>query len=540
MTLLLVLLPALCLFGGALLYLVPLPFSARARIFIPLLAFVLSGAAVIAAARASTDAVALHEPSAILPGLVLALQWNGPALPLGLFMLALLAARLLAAIDEDDTTTVVGTLCVAGSALLFLAADNFTTVAAAWIIVELCLLIPASAESDARANESIAFGWNLAAIVLWLGAGMILFNQGISLRLAEATFNGMSALLIFLALWIRGGFYPLHAAAPSDVPVAAVRLGVPFLLAGYLMTRLLAGLTEPLAFDGEMQIVVVLAIAISAFLVVAQPHGTDAFTWLARAFGATLLALPFLGDSAALAPVSVWWLLGAFALCVWVSIAWSWRAQLQRVPLTAVVWIIGLIIAACLPLSPAFWGRVGVLNAAYADNLAWWVVLVASAAFYLLPLWREIFASREIAPKAPSVFEYAALGLGAGAIVSVTFAANFFMGAFGISVQENANAVTQQVFSSASANVWIFTGAGFVVPLLFAFELARRRMTRASFLPAKLTVWFDLSALTAWLDTVYRFARALVQQSLALLEQPPIAWLLFLAIWVAVWINGLN
>ena len=86
MTVLLALLPALCLLGGAVLYLAPLPLFSRFRNFYPLAAIVLSGAAVLFLARTSSDVLVLFEPSTILPGLTLSLMWNGPALPFGLFL----------------------------------------------------------------------------------------------------------------------------------------------------------------------------------------------------------------------------------------------------------------------------------------------------------------------------------------------------------------------------------------------------------------------------------------------------------------------
>lgn len=538
MTVLLALLPVVCLLGGALLYVAPLPRGSRYRSFIPLAALGLSAGALVFLARTTTDATVLFEPSAILPGLTLALQWNGAALPFGLLMLALLAARLLSAFGQDARAFVAGLLVAAGGALLFLAADNFTSVAAAWLVVEFGLLMTPDPDADTRARVTTAFAWNLAALVLWLSAGMMLANQGISLRLQEMVLTEMPALLALLAIWIRSGLYPFHVAAPSDVPGAAVRVGVPLLLGGYLMTRLLAASQGALAYADEVVILVVLAMGISALVTAGQLHGGSAFIWLLRAFGASLLLLPFVSNASERTAMSVWLTLGAFTLAVWTSIAWLWRGQLARVPLTMLVWVVVLVMAAALPLSLAFMGRVALLVDAYAVGIAWWLLLVAGAALYLIPVWREIFASRDVAPKAPSRLEYAALALGLLPVFAALLAPNFFMTPF--AAQDSAAALWNRLLRPSNSTALIFAVAGLVVPLLFAFELARRRSARTSFLPLVLTELLDLSRIGNGLDAIFRFARALILQSLALLEQPPIAWLLFLAIWVAVWIIGLE
>jgi len=537
MTVLLSLLPALCLLGGALLYFVPFPFVSRYSRWIPLLANALAAAAIVFLARTMEEPITLIEPSAILPGLTLSLQWHGAALPFGLVLIALTSARLLTGAAEDTRAFVAGTLVANSGALLFLAADNWTTVAGAWILVEFGLLVVPVDDSNDRTRAVTAFGWNLAAIVLWLAAGLVLANQGLALRLQDTALANSAAVLVFAAIWIRSGLYPLHVAAASDAPGAAVRLGIPLLLGGYLMTRFLAAYRAPMAFSAELQIIAVFAVGVSALLVVGQPHGAGAFDWVLRAVGATLLLLPFLAEPQASAAVSVWTTLGVFTLCVVQSIAWSWRAQSPRVPLTALVWLAVLVIAAGLPLSPAFWGRVGVLTIAYTRALVWWLLLVAGAALYLLPIWREIFASREVAPKEPSRFEYAALALVLVVMLGTTLASDFFIQPFGL--ESNARAVLDELLEPSNSAVLIFVAAGLLAPLLFSFELARRWTPRLRLLPAQFTALADLSELGNALDFVYRLTRALIQQSMALLEQPPIAWLIFLAIWVAIWAGGL-
>lgn len=535
MTVLLSLLPALVLFGGAMLYLIPFTKFSRIRSWLPLTALALSSVLVVALARASTEPVTLFEPSAILPGLALAVQWNGAALPFGLFMLALTAARLLMGNTTDERAFVAGALLVNGAALLFFAADNFSSVAAAWLLVELALLWIPDSDDGTRKRAATAFAWNISALLLWLSAGMMLANQGISLRLQEAALSDLPMLLALLAIWIRSGLYPLHGAAPSNMAGAAIRVGAPMLLAGYLTTRALSVRAGSIAFANEMQILTLLALIVSAVLVVMQPHGAEAVLWALRAFGSALLLL-FVSDVQGASALSVWLTLGAFALCVWVSIAWAWRAQLSRIPLASFVWIIALVMAAALPMTPAFWGRTGLLAWAYAQGVAWWLVVVIGAALYLIPLWREIFASRNVALREPTRVEYAAFGLALVIMLAVALAPNFFMAPFGPPALDDASRIFGRVFNPANLSISIFAIAGLAVPVLFAFEVARRWNRQASILPARLASWFDLSRPGSAIDFVYRFVRAVTYRGLALLEQPPIAWLIFLAIVVAVWI----
>src|SRR5581483_8086274 len=149
MTALVSVLPALILLGGALIVLLPLPIPLRFRIWIPLLANALAGLAVMQLAR-TPEPVTLFEPSDVLPSLSLTLHWNGAALLFGLFLLLTISARLLIGGGEDAPLFTAGTLGVEAGSLLFLAADNWTTIAAAWLIVEFGLLLVPDDESTER------------------------------------------------------------------------------------------------------------------------------------------------------------------------------------------------------------------------------------------------------------------------------------------------------------------------------------------------------------------------------------------------------
>lgn len=536
------LLPSLVLLVGAFLIVLPLPFASRFRPFLPLFANALAIASLLFLSSTQHDPLTLFEPSDILPTLTLTVQWSGAPLWLGIFLLLILSARFLMSMDEDTSVPGAGMLVLEGGALLFLAADNWTTVTTAWGVVEIALLIIPTAQGESRERVSRAFAWNLAAIVLWLTAGMIAANDGGSLRLVETGLQGTSALLCLLAVWIRCGLYPFQAAAPAAAESFGARVGVPILLGGYLLSRVLAQVQGAMTFAPEMQLLALVVVGLSGLLVVAQPHGADSFDWVLRAVASPLLLLPFFFNPLIAPALALWLALGAFAVCNVIGIAWLWRAQLPRVPLNALVWIFALVLTAALPLTPAFTARVDVLAASYgAGQLPLWLLFVATMALILIPLWREIIASRESAPKVPTYFEYAAfacllLPSLAAAFLPMQFASvvgtaadagmKFFAGAFAP--------------SSAGAGAIVFLVAGLVVPLLASFELARRWERRSALLPMQMAGILDLSGLFRTIDFIYRFFRALLQRALAVLEQPPIAWLIFVAIWVAVWLRGLG
>jgi hypothetical protein len=538
MTALLALLPAVVLLIGALVSLLPIP--AKVRNLVSFAAYIVSAASVLIVARLYPDPVTIATPSDVLPMLTLTLGWNAGAVPLGLFLLAILAARPWIGFETDPPSLTIGTLVTAAGALVFLAADNWTMVAAAWLGIEFGLLVVPADENPDRDTAARAFGWNLAALVAWLAAGIILSNEGSTLRLQEVSLQGTAALLVLLALWIRSGLYPFQAAAPANSPSLGVRLGIPLLVGSYLMTRLLLQSSGPIRYVGVMQILALLAVGISALLVVGQPHGVDSFTWVVRALGAPLLVLPFL-IRAELAPALALGLgIGAFAASNLLSVALQWRAQTQRLPLTMLLWIIALVVVSMLPLAPAFWSRVGFLAGAYAEGrLTLWLVLVATLALVLIPLWRELYASRDIAPKVPSRSEY--VGLAVLLVPMVAFALSPFLWAapFGQAMQDSATRAVNAVFRPVNMPTLIFTVAGMIIPLLASWELARRWDRRANLVPQQVTAVLDLSGFVRALDFVYRLGRAVMLESMALLEQPPVAWLIFLAIWVAVWLRGI-
>ncbi|MCC7162225.1 MAG: hypothetical protein IT331_07010 [Anaerolineae bacterium] len=541
MTLLLALLPVLVLMGGALLVFLPLPLSPRYRSLFSTVVCALSAVSLIIAATGPAAPQTLFAANEALPALSFTVQWNGAALPFGLFLLLVLGVRMFYRRALDSQSFVFGTLVSAAGILLFFASDNWTTVATAWVVVELGLLAIPSQEGDTREGAARAFGFNLVAIVTWLTAGMVIANEGGSLRLDEAALQGSSAFLVMLAVWLRTGLYPLHAAAPANADTIGWRMGVPLYLGGYLMIRLLLQTQGPMAFAAETQILAVLAVGASALVVVAQPHGGESFVWMLRAAGAALLLLPFFVDARAAPAIALWLTLGAFVLCVFVEVAGQWRAELPRVPLTMIVWLVVVFMIGALPLSPAFWGRVGLLSSAYAHpGAAMWLVLVATTSLALVPAWREVFASREVAPRAPTLTDYVTLVVLIAAALLVNGASAFFLASFGPPMQVSNTLVTDALLRPADFGALVFLLAGLFVPPLASFELARRWHRRANLLPTRASNWIDLTRFANALDGIYRFIRFLVQQCLALLEQPPIAWVLFLAIWIAVWLRSLS
>lgn len=539
MTVLFGLLPALVLLGGALLYSVAVPIPRIWR-WIPIATCSLAIVALIVVARAA-EPTTLLPPNDALPSLSLTLDWNGIVLPFGIVLLVVLSGRLLFGLENDARSFVVGALITAGAALLFLAADNFTTVAAAWIFVELGLLVVPSEQGESRRAAAHALGWNLVAIVLWLTAAMVVTNTGSSLRLTEVALQDVPACLVLLAIWIRSGIYPFQVAAPADSTSVSVRIGIPFLLGGYLMTRFLMQAQGDMAFAAEMEILALLAVGASALVVVGQLHGSDALIWTVRSGGAALMLLPFFVAARVAPAVSVWFSLGMFVVCAALEIAMQWRSELPRLRLALFVWIGMLVMIGALPLAPTFWGRVGLLAAAYSQNgIMLWLLLVATMALVLVPVWREIFASSQVAPKAPTLTEYAALACVLFSALALVVAPMLFLVPFGSSVQAGGAYAYDALFKPASLPALLFLLAGLILPPLAAFELARRWAPRANLLPTHITDILDLTDVALVLDAVYRIVRGVIQQSLSLLEQPPIAWLLFLVIWVAVWVIGLG
>lgn len=538
MTVFVGLLPALVLLGGALISVLPIPQPVRR--WIPIGTCLAAAVALLFTARAP-DPVPLLPPNEALPVLSLTLQWNDVALTYGLFMLLLLSGRVLLGMETDTRGLVFGSLVTAAGALLFFASDNVTTLAAAWILVELGLLVIPAEEDDTRQAAARAFGWNLAAILAWLTAGMLVSNLGGSLRLNEIALEGAGSFFVLIAVWIRSGIYPVQAAAPATASTIGMRIGLPLLLGGYLMTRFLMQTQGRMAFAAEMQILALLAIGASALVVVGRLHGGEALTWTLRAFSTMLLLLPFF-VSARIAPsLSVWFALGGCAVCFFMELALQWRAELPRLRLTLVVWIVALVMVASLPLSPTFWSRVGLLASGYQQTgIILWLLLVATMALVLVPIWREVFASQDVAPRAPSFAEYLAFAFFVLPSLALTFVPYVFAAPFGDTVRANSGLAFDALFKPLNPGALVFLLAGLVAPVLASLELARRWDPRANLVPVGVTNFLDLTNLVAVFNLVYRFVRVLVQQALALLEQPPIAWLIFLVIWVAVWIIGLS
>lgn len=541
MSLVLPLLPILLLIAAAFAFLF-LPPSAHVRLALLWATHVLAGLLILQEARGTTESVWLLAPSAAVPTVTLALNW-AQALPLAWLLLPVVLGRLTLSSEEDTREFVFATLIVEAGALGFLAADSWMSVAAAWLMVEFGLFaLPLDGAYDARAGR--AFAWNLAALVAWLTAGLLLTNEGAGVLLNQVAPAGAAAFLASVAVWVRAGLWPFYAAVPFEPRAFVIRCGVPLLLGGTLLARLVSLTSDVGLLSSDLVVLALVGVGASALMTLRREAGIKILDWVWRSMAAPLMAIPFAIEAGAASALGLWLTLSVFGVTAVLGLVVLWRSQTKRQPWLTFLWASAIALGASLPLSPGFWGRVGLLSDAFARRQVWLLLLwVTAATPALIPLWRELFHSRVIETQTLGKMKYAALVLTLVPFILSALLPTFFLAPLGPRAQQGVTVVLDVALTQASTISLVLLGGAMLIPIVLSYVLARSgRIEHASglFLPEPVVAVLELRRLARSFGALWQVARALVQQTLGLVEQPPLPWLIFLALWVALWMIGLS
>jgi hypothetical protein len=243
-------------------------------------------------------------------------------------------------------------------------------------------------------------------------------------------------------------------------------------------------------------------------------------------------------------PALVIWLgLGFWNLAVLMVAARSFRPHTRRQPWLNVLWGAGILSALGLPLTPAFMGRVGFYSAALQANQGFFLILLpVLTTLVLVPLCRAFLDSEAVENRRPTPSEYAGLALLLAPIVIEGVLPFVFVGLLGRAAEDASAFAYDALLHPASAIEPIVIIFAILLPLPIAFWLARSQPRWSVHLRrlARLVPWLDTLTIgqagVSLVDSVALFLR----QASALFEQHPIGWVLFAAIWVALWLLNLR
>jgi formate hydrogenlyase subunit 3/multisubunit Na+/H+ antiporter MnhD subunit len=548
---LLALSPVLLLLLGAL---AVMPSRALPHIssLIPFAALIVSLLLVLVNARQPNLVPYLFPAFASAPDLDLAFSFA----PGGVFLAAavLIAFLSLSVIELPNGQPQLETarlLTLSGVVAFFLSA-NWTTLAAAWLLTDMGILVwnlSGSDEPQSRGAAWRALATSQFGALVFLGAGALTLNSGSSLRFESATLVGLPADLVLVAAWMRSGLFPFHFGAAEDSRDISYReleqSALTFLVGTFLIIRAVMMIQGELNYGSAIYTLALLAVGASALMGVGSATSGGTFAWTAFATGAPVLLIPFVAGPSARPSIVLWLALGLFNLTILGAGARRLSTNARHRPLRRVAWAAAILIAAGFPLTPAFLGRVGLYASSIAAGEGILVAaLVAGTTLALLPLFRELLHSPlegEMKPKLPEYFGLAVMLLPAIVEGMTPFVLVSF---FGRQVEDGAAFAFDALYHARNVlgPTLLFGALLLPLPLAFIIERARTGATRPrGYAPQWIRRVLDLSALGRALVKVLDSVGLTARQVSALVEQHPLGWLLFAAFWLAVWLlNGLG
>lgn len=515
-----VLVPFLVLFFGAIIATVAPRFSEPARRRLPIGILILALVAILVNAAPFSHRFELSSWDAALFSIALRLDGIAFVLLVAIFI-SLIALELVRPAASLDALSFYILLYSA----LLICAGNLLTTLFAWVFLDLALFAWRSAR---RLPHDAA----MRALILGQLAGLALFAGAI---LLDAKQTQMSALLIALAFWARLGLFPFHWIFPNKdlqtLELTAIR-----------GPAIAAGASLWVRWD-ELKLVVpselIAWLAALTFLaavvrIASEQEAMDQITAIVlNAIAFVPLAIAF--DGASATALAFWVALSIlFALAMFeLGLVWQSDAQNRWARLFISAGILSLL---GLPLTPAFLGRVGVYVSLIESRQ--WILFflgVISATLAAKSHWQISASLRGAESREPTRVEYLGLQLLGLAFIVFGFGATLVAQVTGESADHALDLVvrTDDVLAVAIAF------AALIASVAMSFILARiswgyhaQGEEIAQFAARVL----DLDWLARGLTRLGKSVSALAHGLAALAEENPTVWILFAALWIAIFI----
>lgn len=513
-------------FSGALICAFVAPrLPARARTGLPILFLVIELALILVNIAPGTHrfAFASWSPAAFN----LALQLDGVTQLLVLTMTIPLVALWLVAPPRQPFDLLP--MAVFASAILLAAANNLLTVYLAASLLDLSIL-------GWRLVREIERESAVRSLIVGQLSGLILLAGTLGLAAGQTS---TGAALIALGLWARLSLYPFHYLLPTrgaDAFDLWFARGIPLIAAANVWLHWSAWRVEtPFTLIGILASGVFIIAAFSLWR--EESPMRVANTGITLVLALVPLAIAFGGNAAGALAL---WLTVSFAMaCALFEIALRWRAEnLNR--WSRLIWFLGLFTLAGLPLTPAFLGRVGAYVALWQSNNGVVILLAGTVMIaILMPVWNIGFALKGSEPRNPSRVEYAGLSIILIYFALLAFAPMPLAQLLGAAVGQSAERALDLVVRTDDVIGVVLSVLALFAPVFIAYglnPLVLRLRPRTDSAYTMIARWIGLDWLAHWADAVAdrmgRAARGLV----SITEENPTVWLLFAALWVAIFI----
>ncbi len=518
----------------------------RLNVWVNLGSLVLSLILVAWNAHTSESISLLPAAGAPFPGASLVLQYDGLALFFSAVVLVSSIGWRLISNLSGRAEIHGGQLIAWAGAAAFFASDNWPTLAAAWLLVDLGLLIwriDRAGDAEEKNQAWTAAGLSLAGLLLFLFAGAPMLNDGSSLRLSDAGLGELPGALVLIAAWIRSGLYPFHAASPAarsrPVEEDLSGLALTALLGLVLLARMVLALQQDPAFIDAFQLLAFVGIGATALLCLRDSGRGETLAWSMRAIGAPAF-LTVLISVAARAAFVIWLGLGLYAAAALIIGVKLLHTQTRRLPVQRVLWALALACAAGLPLTPGFFGRVGYYAAALeARDFVMLLALFMGTTLALVPLWMGFREARDFGERALTYAEYGGIAVLVLPVLLEGIFSFQLAALLGGPVQEASAYASDALIHPGNLIEPLLLLVLMLLPLPLAFGLAAYNgpiRSRGNELLGRLQGLVDLSAFGRAGMSLFGLIGVLIHELSGLIEQYPVGWLVFAAIWIALWL----
>lgn len=499
----------------------------RARSWLPMIFLVLQVVALLlnVAPGAHRLVVAEWKPA----GFSIALQMDGVTQLLLLMMVAPIIALWLVAPPRKPFDRLP--LLVLSAAILLTAAENLVTAYLAWSLLDFSILLWRWARGIERETA-------LRSVVIGQFSGLVLFAGSIFIAAGQTQ---LGATLAALAFWARLGIFPFHYLLPTrgaDAFDLWFARGIPIIAASNLWLHWSA-----LRVDAPITLIGVLGgiVCIVSALWVWREESPARAIGISVSPAIALVPLTIAFANEASVAIALWLTLAVAAAFALFELALRWRADnLNR--WHRLIWFAALFALAGFPLTPAFLGRVGVYVALWASG-NWLLMLMAGGATLaaLTPLWNFGFAIKgsRTASREPTRREYGGLTFITLVFLALAFAPMLIAHALAPAVGDSAERAldlvvrTNDVLGVAMA---ILTLAATVIGSFLLYLSVGSIRPRPDSFFVRLTRVLALDWLERLVVSTARQIGRIAQSVSTMAEANPTVWLLFVALWVAIFI----
>ncbi|MDE3087987.1 MAG: hypothetical protein KGJ80_01205 [Chloroflexota bacterium] len=463
-----------------------------------------------------------------LAGLSIVFQIDGVTLLLLLTMFVPLVAVWWVAPPRSPFR--IFSISVSTAAILLSVSGNLISIYFAWTLLDLSIFAWRFADDIERDGAA-------RALALSQLAGLGLFAGALMLD-TQPSANG--AVLVALAFWARLALFPFHWTLPmrgSDTLDLWFARGVPLLAASSLWLRgSILKLNLPITLIGALAAAAMIAAAIWIWREEQPPRAVVVSVSHALAF--VPLAIAFGG---AAAPAFALWLALSVAMALALfEISLRWRAE-NRNRYPRLIWFAGILSLAGLPLTPAFLSRVGVYTSLWESG-QWLLLLLAgvTTTLVLAPLWNLGFEIKGAEKREPTRREYAGLAVIVLAGAALALAPMLIAPALAPSVSDSAERAIDRVIRTNDLLGVVIGFTLLVLPVMVSYWLRRaagRFHPHSGSLIWRAARLIDLEWLERALTSVGYQMGALARGASMIAEENPTVWILFAALWVAIFIS---